>query len=70
MEWNYAVTWESLINPPITIRGTIEASNYKAAVGKAVRVAAKLKPGRTRFQSLVVLIDKAELAENDQEAPI
>ncbi len=65
MEWNYAVTWESMINPPLTIRGKISASNYKAAVGKAVRDASKGKKGKSAFQSVLVLIDKA--VQDDKE---
>ena len=58
LRWTYAVTWEGITTSPQTVRGTVVALNYKGAVRKAVRDAASQKPKGTRFQSVLVLVDK------------
>jgi len=60
-KWEYAVTFESNVNPPETIRGVVEETDSGApsgAAGRAVRQAEKHKPTRSRYESVVVLLVK------------
>ncbi len=67
MEWTYAVTWESATAPPLTYRGAISASTYQSAVGKAIRGAGKQKKEKSRFSSIIVIIEKA--IKDDEPEP-
>jgi hypothetical protein len=54
---NYAVTFESNALPPVTIRGTIQASNPARSVYLAVKDARSQAKG-IRWSSLSVLLSK------------
>jgi hypothetical protein len=56
-KWTYAVTFESDIHPPETIRGEVEGS-LRAATSRAVRQAKTQKPTQHHIESVVVLIQK------------
>ena len=55
--WEYAVTFEFENDPPITLRGTVEAELRHTAASRAVYEAGKTRP-RTKPASLVVLLQE------------
>ena len=56
--WKYAVTFEYHSVAPETIRGEVAAGSVHLAASRAIRAAKKIK-GRTRPDSLVILIQKS-----------
>ena len=56
--WNYAVTFEYTLLAPETIRGEVAAGSPHLAASRAIRAAKKAK-GRSRPDSLVILIQKS-----------
>jgi hypothetical protein len=55
--FKYAVTLESRSNPPVTMRGEVEASKAQAGCRLAAKAALPQAKGK-RWSSLVVLLEK------------
>jgi hypothetical protein len=58
MLWKAAITWESGIRPPVTVRVMVAAGTVASAASRAVRAAKRAAPGQ-RYQSVLVLLEKA-----------
>jgi hypothetical protein len=57
--FKYAVSFESLTLPPVTLRGEVLASSTQAGARLAVKKAMSEAKGR-RWSSLVVLLERAD----------
>lgn len=59
MKVAYSVTFESLVHPPETIKGTVEASTIHTLAARAVKQAKKAKPTKHHWCSMVLVIEKS-----------
>jgi hypothetical protein len=66
MKWKYAVTWESMTQPPLTYRGEVDAGSPSAAVSGAVRAAKQQGRVLRGYCSLLVLLDR-EVPEDEAD---
>jgi hypothetical protein len=56
---DYSLTFEFATDKPLTMKGTVEASNPATAAARAVRAAQDAYP-KTRWQSIVVVLERIE----------
>jgi len=69
MRWKCAVTFESpLTAAPATVRVTVDAGTVATATSRAVRMAKRQVAGR-RWESLVVLVERAGGVADEHPAP-
>lgn len=57
--WEYAVTFEFWEDPPVTIRGQVEAEKRHTALSRAYQEACQARP-QTKPASLLVLLQEAD----------
>ena len=62
--FRYAVTFESLTLPPLTLQGEVIAASTQAGARLAVKEAMKNAPGR-RWSSLSLLLERPSESEAD-----
>lgn len=59
MKIKYAVTFEFMVNPPITVRGETEANSIRTCAARALDRATDSNPG-LKWSSISILLERID----------